>query len=57
MRIMPGDPNSPFPNSQTPYVAWQKNGQRLDINGNQVNKHTPDAHIPLKDFIFNKSIY
>jgi hypothetical protein len=24
VRVMPGDPKSPFPNSQVPYVRWQK---------------------------------
>lgn len=36
VRAMPGNPNSPFPNSQRPYVRWQKNGQPLDQFGNQL---------------------
>jgi len=47
---MPGDPNSPYPNSQKPYVRHLRNGQSLDVNGNVVPKDTPAAHIPLKDF-------
>lgn len=50
VRVMQGDPASPFPNSQAPYVRCQQNGQALDINGNVVPKNTPDAHIPLQDF-------
>ena len=47
---MPGDPNSPYSNSQKPYVRWQRNGQALDANGNPVPKNTPEAHIPIDDF-------
>jgi len=50
VRVMPGDPNSPFPNSQKPYVRHMRNGQSLDVNGNVVPKNTPEAHIPLKKF-------
>jgi len=57
VRVMQGDPSSPFPNSQTPYVRWQRNGQALDVNGNVVPKNTPDAHIPLQDFKFNPDLF
>jgi hypothetical protein len=50
VRVMPGDPKSPFPNSQQPYVRHVQNGQSLDVNGNIVPRNTPQAHIPLKDF-------
>ena len=50
VRVMPGDPNSPYPNSQQPYVRHLKDGQSLDVNGNPVPKNTPEAHIPLEDF-------
>ena len=50
VRVMPGDPKSPFPNSQRPYVRHLKDGQSLDVNGNVVPKNTPEAHIPLEDF-------
>jgi RHS repeat-associated protein len=33
VRVMPGEPHSPFPKSQVPYVRWQKNGQPLDASG------------------------
>jgi hypothetical protein len=53
VRVMPGDPSSPFPNSQAPYVRWQRNGQPLDVDGNVLpTKMGPDAHIPLPDFRF-----
>ncbi len=57
VRVMQGDPASPFPNSQSPYVRWQQNGQALDIKGNVVPKNTPDAHIPLQDFKFNPDLF
>jgi hypothetical protein len=57
VRIMPGNPNSPFPNSQVPYVRWQLNGQALDVNGNPVPRDTPDAHIPLQNFQFNPKLF
>jgi hypothetical protein len=58
VRVMPGDPTSPFPNSQSPYVRWQRNGQPLDVNGNVVpTKYSPDAHIPLNDFRFNPDLF
>ncbi|KRA74685.1 hypothetical protein ASD78_10125 [Lysobacter sp. Root667] len=58
MRLMPGDPTSPFPNSQNPYVRWQRNGHALDANGNVLpSKKTPDAHIPINDFMFKPQIF
>jgi hypothetical protein len=58
VRVMPGDPNSPFPNSQAPYVRWQQNGQPLDVNGNVLStKKSPDAHIPLPDFRFVPGLF
>jgi hypothetical protein len=50
VRVMPGDPNSPYPNSQQPYVRHIRNGQSLDVDGNVVPKDTPEAHIPLEKF-------
>ncbi len=58
VRVMPGDPTSPFPNSQAPYVRWQHNGQPLDINGNVLpTKNSADAHIPLNDFKFDPDLF
>ncbi len=50
VRVMPGDPNSPYPNSRQPYVRITRDGQSVDVSGNVVPKNTPDAHIPFKDF-------
>jgi RHS repeat-associated protein len=57
VRVMPGNPKSPYPNSQKPYVRWQKNGQALDKNGNVVAKNTPDAHIPEDEFHFDPNLF
>jgi RHS repeat-associated protein len=57
VRVMPGTKTSPFVNSQSPYVRWQRNGQALDAGGSIVSKNTPNAHIPLNDFRFNPELY
>jgi len=53
VRVMPGDPKSPYPNSQRPYVRWQRDGQALDGHGDPVPRTSPDAHIPLDDFEYS----
>jgi len=51
VRVMPGNPNSPYPNSQTPYVRQRdSSGSYLDANGNRVQKKSPDGHIPLEQY-------
>jgi hypothetical protein len=57
VRVMQGNPKSPYPNSRAPYVRWQRNGQALDRFGNVVPKNSPSAHIPLKDFNFNPGLF
>jgi len=58
VRVMQGNPNSPFPNSQGPYVRWQKNGQPLDQFGNQLpSAKVPEAHIPLSEFRFLPEVF
>jgi hypothetical protein len=58
IRVMQGDPKSPFPNSQGPYVRWQRNGQPLDAAGNVLpSKFSPDAHIPLSQFKFRPEVF
>lgn len=51
-RVMPGNPNSPNPAQRDPYVKRMKDGKALDVNGNVVDKDSPEAHIPLADFKF-----
>lgn len=51
-RVMPGNPNSPNPAQQGPYVIRSQNGRIVDVNGNPVSSSDPAAHIPLSDFEF-----
>jgi RHS repeat-associated protein len=56
VRVMPGNPNSPFPNSQKPYVRQtDSSGSYLDANGNRGNPNSPETHIPLEEFHFRPS--
>jgi hypothetical protein len=51
VRVMQGNPNSPYPNSQRPYVRQRdSSGSYLDGNGNRVPKKSPDGHIPLDQY-------
>jgi RHS repeat-associated protein len=53
VRVMQGNPNSPYLNSRAPYVRWQLNGHALDMYGNKLpSAKNPAAHIPLDDFTF-----
>ena len=54
VRIMPGKPHSPFPYQQKPYVIQKKNGKILDKNGYTVDRKSPEAHIPLEEFIYRE---
>lgn len=58
VRVMQGSPKSPYPNSQGPYVRWQRNGQPLDANGNVLQSaNDPAAHIPLGQFRFRPELF
>lgn len=58
VRVMQGNPNSPYPNSRAPYVRWQQNGQPLDLYGNKLpSANDPAAHIPLDDFTFLRELF
>jgi len=55
IRFMPGNPNSPNPAQQNPYVIFKKNGVAYDVNGNPLNSASdPSAHIPMNKFDVNK---
>lgn len=51
IRFMPGNPNSPWPNSQKPYVRWDSNGAARGIDGRSVPRKSPEAHIPTRDWL------
>lgn len=57
IRIMPGDPNSRFPNSRRPYVRLQRDGRALDINRSFVEARSEAAHIPLEKFKFDAKVF
>lgn len=58
VRVMQGSPSSPYPNSQAPYVRWQRNGHPLDVNGKILpSANVPEAHIPLGDFRFLPEVF
>lgn len=52
---MPGNPNSPNPAQQNPYVIYKSNGISYDVNGLPLpNAQNRNAHIPLHLFNINK---
>ena len=57
VRVMAGDPNSPYLHQQSPYVIDQNGGYR-DVNGNPIAGPTPlrtaEAHIPYNRFRFRR---
>ncbi len=56
VRVMPGDKSSIYQNPKNVYVRWQKNGRSFDVRG-QPSGDREAIHIPLKDFIFNRSVF
>ena len=55
VRIMPGKSHSPFPYQQKPYVNQRINGKSLDKNGSVVPNESPEAHIPLEEFVYRRA--
>jgi len=57
VRVMPGNPDSPNPWQQNPYVVDQ-NGSFLDVNGNAIGGTNPggsqEAHIPYQNYKFRR---
>ncbi|MBF5060195.1 hypothetical protein [Candidatus Neptunochlamydia vexilliferae] len=53
VRVMPGKPHSPFEYQQKPYVIQMKDGKVVDKYGNVVGIELPEAHIPIKEFIYS----
>ncbi len=55
IRQMPGNPNSPNPSQQNPYIKFMKNGIFYDAIGNPLpNGNVPSSHIPVSRFNINK---
>ena len=54
VRTMKGNPDSPNPAQQNPYVKETRNGKVIDKNGKPVPSDTPEAHIPTDEYKFNR---
>ncbi len=55
VRVMQGNPNSPYPNSQKPYARQRdSSGSYLDATGNRGANKSSDTHIPLDQFRFRE---
>lgn len=54
VRAQRGNPNSPNPAQQQPYVKQMQNGKQVDVNGKQVPSNSAESHIPTKNFKYKK---
>ncbi|MBS0224341.1 MAG: hypothetical protein JSR91_26775 [Proteobacteria bacterium] len=58
VRVMPGNPKSPNPFQQRPYIVDRNNGRVMDRNGQPIEganpEKSPDAHIPYEDYTFRR---
>ena len=53
IRVMPGKPHSPHPHQRFPYVIHKVDGKFFDKFGKVVLENSPEAHIPLENFLRN----
>ena len=54
IRVMLARIHSKNPFQRENYIAWHKDGKRLDKYGNSVKKKSKEAHIPIDEFITYK---
>ena len=54
VRVQSGNPKSPNPAQQKPYVKQTQNGKPVDVNGKQVDPKSKEAYVPKEDFRFKK---
>ena len=52
VRVMPGNIHSPNPAQQQPYVMHMRNGRALNIEGKEVPKRSPEAHISVEQYVY-----
>jgi len=52
IRVMPGDPKSPNPLQQKPYVIQRKGAQAITKDGLLISKNADEIHIPLNEYQF-----
>jgi RHS repeat-associated protein len=56
VRSMPGDPKSPNPAQQVPYVRENVGRNPIDANGRVVSGRSPDSHIPADQYRYRGRI-
>lgn len=60
MRVMTGNPNSPYSHDRNPYVQLHKGNQYFDKLGNPINPSDPmfelKRHIPLAELLESTAI-
>ncbi|NGX46044.1 MAG: hypothetical protein K940chlam2_01226 [Chlamydiae bacterium] len=56
VRVMPGNPSAKWPSQRRPYAKHSVDGKYLDKYGNTVPKEAAEAHIPLDEYNFEKTI-
>lgn len=54
VRVMPANPDSPFPGHQRPYVTHRIEDRYYDKDGNVVDKETIEAHIDINEYDYEK---
>lgn len=54
VRVMPGKLHSDHLCQRRPYVIFKKDGNILDKFGNPVGRKSPEAHIPIEDFVYRE---
>jgi len=52
IRVMPGKSHSPHLHQQKPYVIQMESGKAIDKYGKRVPADSPEAHIPLEDYVY-----
>ena len=52
IRVMPGKPHSPWLHQREPYICEKKYGKSLDKFGNAVSRESPEAHIPINEYVY-----
>jgi SPP1 gp7 family putative phage head morphogenesis protein len=57
VRVQRGNRDVSNPSQQNDYVKWKKEGKWLDKNGKVVKGESPESHIPLDEFKFDKDMF
>lgn len=52
VRVMPGRAHAKYPHQQNTYVVQMKDGKTLNNLGKVVKYDSPEAHIPLGEFVY-----